>query len=53
MATGTRDLTFLLADPERRLLRAVAARLPPWVTSDHLTMVGVVGAAAPPSRQGE
>jgi predicted transcriptional regulator len=28
MATSTRELTFLLADPERRLLRAIAARVP-------------------------
>ncbi len=46
MATGTRDLTFLLAEPERRLLRAVAARLPRWVTSNHLTLLGVLGAVA-------
>lgn len=46
MATGTRDLTFLLAEPERRLLRAVAARLPRWATSDHLTLLGVLGAVA-------
>src|SRR6266700_5625570 len=39
-----RDLTFLLAEPERRLLRAIAQRLPAWVTSDQLTLVGVVGA---------
>ena len=46
MATGTRDLTFLLADPERRLLRGIAARLPRWITSNHLTLVGVLGAVA-------
>jgi phosphatidylglycerophosphate synthase len=46
MATGTRDLTFLLAEPERRLLRALAARLPRWITSNHLTLLGVVGAVA-------
>ncbi len=46
MATGTRDLTFLLAEPERRLLRAIAARLPRWTTSNHLTLLGVLGAAA-------
>lgn len=46
MATGTRELTFLLAQPERRLLRAVAARLPRWATSDHLTLLGVLGAVA-------
>jgi len=39
-----RELTFLLAEPERRLLRAIAQRLPAWVTSDQLTLVGVVGA---------
>src|SRR5205823_7621319 len=31
-------------DPERRLLRAVAARLPAVVTPDHLTALGVLGA---------
>ncbi len=46
MATGTRELTFLLAQPERRVLRTVAARLPRWVTSDHLTLLGVLGAVA-------
>lgn len=44
MADTRRDLTFLLAGPERRLLRAIAARLPWWVTSDHLTLLGVLGA---------
>src|SRR5207247_728845 len=39
-----RELTFLLAEPERRLLRAIAVRLPAWVTSDRLTLLGVVGA---------
>jgi len=39
-----RELTFLLAEPERRLLRAIAVRLPAWVTSDLLTLTGVVGA---------
>src|SRR5205814_131882 len=37
VAPAKRELTFLLADPERRLLRAVAARLPAVVTPDHLT----------------
>ena len=46
MATGTRELTFLLAEPEKRLLRAVAARLPRWITSDHLTLLGVLGSVA-------
>ena len=39
-----RELTFLLAEPERRVLRAIARRLPAWVTSDQLTVIGVVGA---------
>jgi phosphatidylglycerophosphate synthase len=46
MTTGVRELTFLLAAPERRLLRAIAARLPRWVNSDHLTGLGVLGAVA-------
>jgi phosphatidylglycerophosphate synthase len=37
-------LTFLLAAPERRLLRAIAARLPRWVMPDHLTALGIAGA---------
>jgi len=40
----TRELSFILAEPERRLLRAVARRLPPWLHSDHLTVLGVLGA---------
>ena len=39
-----RELTFLLAEPERRLLRGIATRLPRWVTSDGLTALGVAGA---------
>jgi phosphatidylglycerophosphate synthase len=39
-------MTFLLADPERRLLRWIAARLPRWVTSDQLTALGVLAATA-------
>src|SRR6266849_7723401 len=41
---ATRELTFFLAGPERRLLRAIAARLPSMVRSDHLTVLGVLGA---------
>ena len=44
MADATRELTFLLAEPERRLLRAIAARLPSALRSDHLTVLGVLGA---------
>ncbi len=46
MTTGIRELTFLLAAPERRLLRSIAARLPRWVNSDHLTALGVLAAVA-------
>lgn len=42
--TGKRELSFLLAEPERRLLRRIAAALPVWVTSDQLTTIGVLGA---------
>jgi archaetidylinositol phosphate synthase len=44
MAAAKRELTFLLAEPERRVLRAIAARLPAAVNSDHLTALGVLGA---------
>jgi len=46
MADPTRELTFLLAESERRLLRWIAARLPVWVTSDQLTALGVAAATA-------
>ena len=42
--TAKRELRFLLAEPERRLLRRIAAALPGWVTSDQLTALGVLGA---------
>ena len=35
----------LLALPERRILNAIAARLPWWVRSDSLTILGVLGGA--------
>jgi phosphatidylglycerophosphate synthase len=44
MATSTRKLTSLLAEPERRLLRAIAARIPRRWRPNHLTALGVVGA---------
>ncbi len=44
METAKREMTFLLAEPERRLLRAMASRLPRAVRPDHLTALGVVGA---------
>ncbi|MGD2135061.1 MAG: CDP-alcohol phosphatidyltransferase family protein [Gemmatimonadales bacterium] len=39
-----REMTFLLAEPERRLLRWVAARLPRRIRPNHLTGIGVAGA---------
>lgn len=44
MADARREMTFLLAEPERRLLRALAVRLPPWINSDQLTALGVLAA---------
>ena len=44
MATATREMTFLLAAPERRLLIAIASRLPARIVSDHLTAIGALGA---------
>jgi phosphatidylglycerophosphate synthase len=46
MATAKREMTFLLANPERRLLRWIAARLPRAINSNHLTGLGVVGSLA-------
>ncbi|TDX64340.1 phosphatidylglycerophosphate synthase [Methylosinus sp. sav-2] len=37
--------TSLLARGERRVLQALAPRLPAWTTPDHLTAAGLVGAA--------
>lgn len=42
--SGQREMTFLLAGPERRVLRAIAARLPRSIRSNHLTALGVLGA---------
>jgi archaetidylinositol phosphate synthase len=42
MATAKRELTFLLAEPERRVLRAIAARIPQIFHSNHLTAIGVL-----------
>jgi len=41
---GDRQMTFLLAGPEKRLLVALARRMPAAVNSDHLTALGVFGA---------
>ncbi len=42
--TATREMTFLLADPERKLLRALASRVPRGLRSNHFTALGIVGA---------
>ena len=44
MDNATRQMTFLLAGPERRVLRWIAARLPRAWMPDHLTAIGVAGA---------
>ena len=41
--TSQREMSFLLAGPERKLLRGIAARLPRWMTPNHLTGIGVLG----------
>ncbi len=38
---ATREPNFLLAKPEKRLLRWIAARLPRWVLPDDLTLLGI------------
>jgi len=44
MDTAIRQMSFLLAGPERRVLRWIAARLPRGWMPDHLTAIGVAGA---------
>src|SRR5438105_697305 len=46
MTTGVREMRFLLASPEGRILRALAARVPRAIRSNHLTAIGTIGAAA-------
>ncbi len=41
-----REMTFLLARPERRLLRAIATRLPGFIRPDHLTVLALAAAVA-------
>jgi archaetidylinositol phosphate synthase len=41
---ATREESFLLAVPEKRLLRWLAARLPRWVLPDDMTALGVLAA---------
>jgi phosphatidylglycerophosphate synthase len=38
----TREHRSLLADAEKRLLIFIARRLPPWINSDHLTLIGLL-----------
>jgi len=45
-ADAPRETTFLLARPERRLLRAIATRLPGFVRPDHLTVLALGAAVA-------
>jgi archaetidylinositol phosphate synthase len=46
METHTREHRSLLAVVERRLLIAIAHRLPTWVTSDQLTLLGLLSMVA-------
>jgi archaetidylinositol phosphate synthase len=41
---ATREPSFLLAVPEKRLLRWIAARLPRWILPDDMTALGVLAA---------
>ncbi len=41
-----REPSFLLAKPEKRLLRSIAGILPRWIVPDDLTAVGVISAFA-------
>ena len=43
MSDAQRKMTFLTAEPERRLLRGLAARMPSRIHSNHLTGIGVAG----------
>jgi archaetidylinositol phosphate synthase len=43
--SAEREPSFLLAKPEKRLLQAIARRLPSWVLPNDLTGLGVVAAA--------
>jgi len=41
-----RTPSFLLATPEKRVLRALARRLPGWILPDDLTLLGIAAAIA-------
>ena len=43
---STREPNFLLARHEKRVLNAIARRLPRWILPDDLTALGVVSAVA-------
>src|SRR3954462_11889619 len=42
--SAVREPNFLLAKPEKRVLRAIARRLPRWILPDDLTALGVAAA---------
>jgi phosphatidylglycerophosphate synthase len=44
LMTGTREMTFLLAGPERWALLRLAARVPRAIRSNHLTAFGTIAA---------
>jgi phosphatidylglycerophosphate synthase len=44
-ASHDRQHGSLLADAERRLLQAIAVRLPRWILADHLSAIGLAGTA--------
>jgi archaetidylinositol phosphate synthase len=49
VATATNHIRqhgSLLAAPEKRLLLWIANRLPPWINSDHLTLLALIAMAA-------
>src|SRR5438552_18787288 len=45
MSTAPHDMTSLLADPERRILQALAARVRRSIRSNHLTALGTLADA--------
>jgi phosphatidylglycerophosphate synthase len=46
MANAPRELTFLLAVPEKKLLQAIAHRIPRFVRPNDFTLLGVLAATA-------
>ena len=44
--TAPREMQFLLAGPEKRLLTALAGHVPRFIRSNHLTVLGTLGAVA-------